>query len=148
MDMGDVSQNWMVGAGQENVPEGTLRDIDQHYEGSVDQLTFSDTVDNLPPAGPVADGIVEGSNGDDLIDTAYAGDPTGDLIDNNDALLPGEVGNDDIVMAYGGNDTVLAGLGDDQVTGGAGDPIGVYRALGIREQLIEKRGKKSVATGL
>ncbi len=32
--------------------------------------------------------------------------------------------------------------------GGAGDPIGVYRALGIREQLIEKRGKKSVATGL
>ncbi len=32
--------------------------------------------------------------------------------------------------------------------GGAGDPIGVYRALGIRKQLIEKRGKKSVATGL
>lgn len=32
--------------------------------------------------------------------------------------------------------------------GGAGDPIGVYRELGIREQLIEKRGKKSVATGL
>ncbi len=32
--------------------------------------------------------------------------------------------------------------------GGAGDPIGVYRELAIREQLIEKRGKKSVATGL
>ncbi|MDO8369072.1 MAG: TIM barrel protein [Saprospiraceae bacterium] len=33
-------------------------------------------------------------------------------------------------------------------SGGAMDPIGVYRSLGIRGQLIEKRGKKSVATGL
>lgn len=32
--------------------------------------------------------------------------------------------------------------------GGALDPIALYRNLGIREQLIEKRGKKSVATGL
>lgn len=31
---------------------------------------------------------------------------------------------------------------------GAIDPIGAYRKLGIRESLIEKRGKKSVATGL
>lgn len=31
---------------------------------------------------------------------------------------------------------------------GAMDPIGVYRGLGIRENLIEKRGRKSVATGL
>lgn len=32
--------------------------------------------------------------------------------------------------------------------GGAIDPIGVFRNLKIREQLIDKRGKKSVATGL
>lgn len=32
--------------------------------------------------------------------------------------------------------------------GGAMDPIGLYRSLGIREKLIEKRGKKSMATGL
>jgi L-rhamnose isomerase / sugar isomerase len=32
--------------------------------------------------------------------------------------------------------------------GGAIDPIGVFRSLGIREKLIEKRGRNSVATGL
>lgn len=32
--------------------------------------------------------------------------------------------------------------------GGAIDPIGVFRRLGIREKLIEKRGRKSTATGL
>ncbi|MCK6691343.1 MAG: TIM barrel protein [Thermoanaerobaculia bacterium] len=33
-------------------------------------------------------------------------------------------------------------------SGGAMDPVGVFRALKIREKLIEKRGVKSVATGL
>ena len=28
------------------------------------------------------------------------------------------------------------------------DPIGLYRSLGIRKNLIGKRGSKSVATGL
>jgi L-rhamnose isomerase/sugar isomerase len=32
--------------------------------------------------------------------------------------------------------------------GGALEPIAVFRSLGIREQLVEKRGRKSVATGL
>jgi L-rhamnose isomerase/sugar isomerase len=33
-------------------------------------------------------------------------------------------------------------------SGGAMDPIGLFRSLKIREQLIQKRGAKSVATGL
>jgi L-rhamnose isomerase/sugar isomerase len=33
-------------------------------------------------------------------------------------------------------------------SGGAMDPIGVFRKLKIREKLIQKRGAKSVATGL
>jgi L-rhamnose isomerase/sugar isomerase len=32
--------------------------------------------------------------------------------------------------------------------GGAIDPLGVFRGLKVREQLIEKRGRKSLATGL
>jgi L-rhamnose isomerase/sugar isomerase len=32
--------------------------------------------------------------------------------------------------------------------GGALDPVGLYRSLDIRSKLIEKRGKKSIATGL
>lgn len=33
-------------------------------------------------------------------------------------------------------------------SGGAIDPFGVFRGLNVREQLIEKRGRKSLATGL
>jgi Ca2+-binding RTX toxin-like protein len=69
----------------------------------------------------VRDGIVTGTDGDDLIDTDYTGDPEGDLVDNGDAFLPGEGPQDDIIDAGDGNDTVLAGLGDDEVSGGDGD---------------------------
>ena len=69
----------------------------------------------------VADGIVTGTDGDDLIDGDYTGDPEGDLVDNNDEFLPGEGPNDDIINAGDGNDTVLAGEGDDDVSGGEGD---------------------------
>lgn len=68
----------------------------------------------------VPDGVVEGTAGDDLIDVAYTGDPDGDMIDNNDAILPGETGDDDIVEAGAGDDTVLAGEGNDEVYGGSG----------------------------
>ncbi|WP_099823396.1 Hint domain-containing protein [Oceaniglobus indicus] len=75
-----------------------------------------------PPGGP--DGIVSGTPGDDLIDGAYTGDPDGDRIDNNDAILgPNPGSNDDIVEAGDGDDTVRAMLGNDSVEGGAGDDI-------------------------
>lgn len=67
------------------------------------------------------DGIVEGTSGNDLINAAYTGDPDGDRIDNNDAILPGEAPNDDIVKAGGGHDTVYAGAGNDEVYGESGD---------------------------
>ena len=69
----------------------------------------------------VRDGIVEGTDGADLIDYDYTGDPEGDLVDHNDQFLPGEGPEDDIIVAGGGDDTVLAGLGDDDVYGGDGD---------------------------
>ena len=71
--------------------------------------------------GPKSDGIVEGSGGDDRIDLAYTGDPDGDMIDNGDASLPGEVGDDDIVDAGGGDDVIEAGEGDDEIYAGSGD---------------------------
>ena len=52
----------------------------------------------------VNDGVVEGTGGDDLIDTAYTGDPEGDMVDAGDAILPGEVGDDDIIVAGAGDD--------------------------------------------
>ena len=33
------------------------------------------------------DGIVTGTNADDLIDATYTGDPEGDRVDNNDLSL-------------------------------------------------------------
>ncbi|KIN72244.1 cadherin-like domain-containing protein [Sulfitobacter guttiformis] len=69
----------------------------------------------------VRDGIVTGTDGDDLIDTGYTGDPEGDLVDSGDAFLPGEGPQDDIINAGGGNDTVIAGEGNDDVSGGAGN---------------------------
>jgi len=70
---------------------------------------------------PPSDGTVSGSAGDDVIDTAYTGDPDGDRVDANDAITFGASGNDDIIEAGSGNDTVLAGDGNDTVMGGDGN---------------------------
>ncbi|GGW21874.1 hypothetical protein GCM10011452_03960 [Gemmobacter lanyuensis] len=117
MDQGEsLNQPWIVGAGQTASNPGLLNDIDQHFAGSVDMFQLSDSVDNLPDR----DGYVDGTAGDDLIDLAYTGDPDGDRIDANDAILPGDTGDEDRVRAGAGNDTVLAGNGDDTVWGGTG----------------------------
>lgn len=71
--------------------------------------------------GPNGDGIVQGTSGNDLIDYNYKGDPQGDRIDHNDALLPGEGPQDDIVLAGAGNDIVKAGEGNDKIYGGTGN---------------------------
>ena len=71
----------------------------------------------IPPA---PDGIVSGTAGADTISFGYV-DADGDFIDNGDASLPGEFGDDDIVEAGAGNDTINAGFGNDEVDAGAGD---------------------------
>ncbi|MGD9294731.1 MAG: Hint domain-containing protein [Roseobacter sp.] len=72
---------------------------------------------------PERDGIVSGTSGDDLIDLNYTGDPDGDRIDNEDAILPGQAPNDDIVVAGAGDDIVRAGAADDTVFGGSGNDL-------------------------
>ena len=69
----------------------------------------------------VIDGIVIGTDGDDLIDDTFDQDPDGDVVDGGDGFLPGEEPEDDIIIAGAGNDTVVAGAGDDDVSGGTGD---------------------------
>ncbi|WP_268968520.1 Hint domain-containing protein [Palleronia pontilimi] len=98
---GDDTFSYTVGDGKGGTDTGTVT------------VTVNDTIR--------PDGIV--TNGDEaaLIDTAYDGDPNGDFIDNNDAILGNAGSNDDIVLAGGGNDTVLAGEGNDTVKGEDGD---------------------------
>ncbi|WP_084140487.1 DUF7467 domain-containing protein [Palleronia salina] len=72
------------------------------------------------------DGIVEGSDGGDLIDFDYTGDPEGDLIDRPDQVIIGgnPIGTDgDVVEAGAGNDTVRSLEGDDTVSAGTGDDL-------------------------
>ncbi|RPE71493.1 Ca2+-binding RTX toxin-like protein [Pacificibacter maritimus] len=114
MDIGDNDdENFTFGAREKD--DGVY---DHYFDGQIGYVAIFNT-DVVNVGG--GEGIVEGTDGDDLIDTAYTGDPDGDMIDAGDALLEGEVGDDDIVVAGAGNDTVLSGEGDDEVYGQAGD---------------------------
>lgn len=74
----------------------------------------------LFPGTTSTDGIIEGSTTGELIDVNYSGDPDGDMVDNDDAVAP-LVGEEDVILAYGGDDTVYAGERSDLVFGGTGD---------------------------
>ena len=84
--------------------------------GAVDNLVF--TADTTPEP----DGIVDGTDRDDLIEVGYT-DRDGDRIDGNDAFLPGERGDDDIVRAGAGDDTIRGFAGDDEIAAGAGKDV-------------------------
>lgn len=81
----------------------------------------------FPDLARMPDGVVQGTGGGDLINSAYTGDPTTDRVDGGDHRrtegnnYTGVQGSDDdYIRAYGGNDTVFAGAGNDTVEGGAG----------------------------
>ncbi|WP_422048910.1 Hint domain-containing protein [Shimia sp.] len=76
----------------------------------------------LAPLTLGPDGVVRGGNGSDNIFPGFT-DGDGDRVDSNDARLPGEAGNDDIIYANGGNDTVNASDGNDYVDAGAGNDV-------------------------
>ncbi len=121
MDQDEINQPWIIGAGQSQSNPDIRNDIDQHFNGSVEYFSVSDTVDNGCDPGGGRDGIVSGTAGNDLIDVNYTGDNDGDFVDRGDAILPGDAPNDDVIYAGAGNDTVRAGLGDDSVRGGDGN---------------------------
>ncbi|MDQ2092728.1 Hint domain-containing protein [Rhodalgimonas zhirmunskyi] len=109
-------------------------------DGNTDIGTVTVTVGS----GSGLDYIVEGTDGDDLIDTAYTGDPEGDMIDNNDNM-PGNPPQQDTVMAGDGDDVVEAGEGDDSVFGGTGDDT-LYGEEGD-DTLIGEEGEDSLIGG-
>ncbi len=121
--------------------EGVYRmEVQLCGSGAIDAICFEE-IDGLTGGGePELDGIVSGTEGDDIIDIAYDGDPHGDMIDNDDAVLPGEGPNDDIVEAGSGDDTVMAGEGDDTVYGDDGDDT-VYGGAGNDEIYGDSNGE-------
>ncbi|WGH78491.1 Hint domain-containing protein [Jannaschia ovalis] len=127
--------------------DGTIFFLDESGIRTGKTATFEDIEKIVfdPFVPPQPDGIVEGTEGADVIDAAYDGDPNGDFVDAGDALLPGEVGDDDIILAKGGDDSVLAGAGDDLVSAGAGDDT-VDAGAGADEVLGEA-GADEIAGG-
>ncbi|MGL5011433.1 MAG: Ig-like domain-containing protein, partial [Paracoccaceae bacterium] len=54
MDQADQNQPWIIGAGQTLSNPDVLNDINQHFNGTVEFFSISDTVDNNSPQDPVA----------------------------------------------------------------------------------------------
>lgn len=77
-------------------------------------------VNETPTPPDLADGVVDGTGGDDLIDNSYV-DQEGEQVD--DGIGTGTGGMGDSIEAQDGNDTVLAGAGDDTISGGGGSDV-------------------------
>jgi hypothetical protein len=101
-----------------NIAALTARPIESVTFNTVDTSTNTNLGADRADIG-IDDGIVQGTAGNDLIDTGYIEPiPNGsDRVDNNDGVGGG---NADVIEAGAGNDTVFAGLGDDTVFGGTG----------------------------
>lgn len=116
LDMGsNFNEPWTIGASQIYSGDNAADNLGEYFDGAIDDVRIWST------AAPALDGTVTGTAGDDVIDTDYADDPEGDVVDGQDAIDPNAAPNDDVISALGGDDTVDAGAGDDSVSGGEGD---------------------------
>ncbi len=121
-----VTQTLLEGSGDPAVLANySSNDFDSNFPEGVYALGFEGG------STFVGDGIVDGTAGNDLINTSYTGDPNGDRVDAGDATgFAGTTGDGDYIRAGAGNDTVIAGLGGDIVFGGDGSDsiVGGYGA--------------------
>lgn len=76
-------------------------------EGLTDTATVTVTVTERTGG---RDGIVRGTEGDDVINGGYVDPTDGDRVDATDALILGDGPNDDRIEAGGGNDSAYGGL--------------------------------------
>jgi len=81
MDMADQSQPWIIGASQDTSDPDVLNNIDEHFQGTVEFFSLSDTVDNVDPNDPDANPDVAETQEDTPIIIDVLGndtDPNGD----------------------------------------------------------------------
>ncbi|ABD56598.1 Hint domain-containing protein [Jannaschia sp. CCS1] len=86
-------------------------------DGSTATFTGIETL--VVNGGP--DGVVDGTFGNDVIDSDYV-DPNLEQVDNGDGTL-GTAGDEDVIEAGFGDDTVYAGEGNDSIEGGPSGPL-------------------------
>ncbi len=94
---------------------------------------------------PMSDGTVSGTAGDDVINDTYTGDPDGDMVDGNDAILAGDTGNDDLIHGDAGNDTITSYNGNNEIYGGTGNDS-IYSGYG-NDTLYGDAGDDRIAGG-
>lgn len=119
-EQGATNEPITIGANQNQSSNNTADNLQDFFEGSVDYVSLHDSVETYASSGIAGDGIVSGTVNADLIDASYAGDPDGELVDNDDGVY-GSTGDQDIIIAGAGNDTVLSGAQDDTVNAGMDD---------------------------
>ncbi len=82
MDMADLNQPWIVGASQDTSDPDILTNIDEHFQGTVEFFSLSDTVDNLQDPDADPDTAVTDEDTPVVIDVlANDTDPNGDPLD-------------------------------------------------------------------
>ena len=90
LDMGALSPHWVVGAGQEHSPAGSITGLDQNFQGTVAYFSLSDSVDNLPQE-PIANPDAAETNEDVAVDINVLGndsDPSGQPLTVASATAP------------------------------------------------------------
>ncbi len=80
-------------------------------------------ISNIAFATVVPGGYVEGGSRDNFMNTVHLDDPDGDQINNNDAVLPVEGAQDDIIRGQGGADEFFDGTESDIFIGGNGGDV-------------------------
>ncbi|RUS59290.1 tandem-95 repeat protein [Pseudorhodobacter sp. E13] len=83
MNQGPMSQPWMIGAGQSQSDAGQLNNLNNHFQGSVEMFSLSDTVDNfsgIPTANPDTAETDEDTPIDVIPVLANDTDPTGQTL--------------------------------------------------------------------
>ncbi|MGH1353741.1 MAG: Hint domain-containing protein [Thalassovita sp.] len=126
-----LSALFMAPGSDANDSYGSLtidRDTDVDYDGDlgIDPGTIEEGNTHFNIAfpehvyGPVSDGLVSGTAGDDTMGLGYVDPSDGDVITTGGDQIDGNIGNDTI-DGDAGDDGVFGGDGDDSITGGAGN---------------------------
>ncbi|KCV83139.1 type I secretion target repeat-containing protein [Actibacterium atlanticum] len=89
--------------------EYEVLDYDSNPNAASGDIAFTYT-DYVAP-----DRVVEGTDGDDVIDASYTDDPQGDAPDDGGG--DGTGGLDDLIIGGAGEDTISGGAGDDTIYG-------------------------------
>lgn len=127
MNMGAINQPWVIGAGQSESDPDIRNDINQFFNGTVQQLSFSDSLDNLAVLdAPDANADMASTTTVTPVTVAVLAndtDPNGDAL----TVISAVAANGSVVINADGTVTYTANAGftgTDTITYTISDPAG------------------------